>query len=259
MKALFVKPPALAASLALCLMLPVTWAQAADDELIDKINGILEHERRTDAEKARDANRKPAETLEFFRIEDDMTVLELMPGRGWYTKILGPLLADEGKLHVAMFTNRVEQMIQDDPGFASTEILPFDRSTITRAEGARRFSVPEFSFGVRRVDLALTFRNQHNLTAEGRDNLNKAVFRALRKGGYYGVVDHTRRHNQPNTAEVWRRIDPVLVIKEVESAGFRLVDFSDLHYKPDDELRYEVGRKSVTGNTDRFTLLFVKP
>ena len=63
---------------------------------------------------------------------------------------------------------------------------------------------------------------------------------------------------QPHSAEVWRRVDPVQVIKEVQAVGFKLLDYSDLHYKPDDELRYEVGRKSVTGNTDRFTLLFEK-
>ena len=49
------------------------------------------------------------------------------------------------------------------------------------------------------------------------------------------------------------------MIKEVEAAGFEFVDYSNLHYKADDELRYEVGRKSVTGNSDRFTLLFKKP
>jgi predicted methyltransferase len=55
-----------------------------------------------------------------------------------------------------------------------------------------------------------------------------------------------------------RRIDPVLAIKEIQAAGFRLVDYSKLHYRPDDELRYEVGRASVTGNTDRWTLKFIK-
>jgi predicted methyltransferase len=64
---------------------------------------------------------------------------------------------------------------------------------------------------------------------------------------------------QGDSTEVWRRLDPVLAIQEIQAAGFQLLDYSDLHYRPDDELRYEVGRKSVTGNTDRFTLLFVKP
>jgi len=85
------------------------------------------------------------------------------------------------------------------------------------------------------------------------------VFDALRPGGFYGVVDHTRRHNEPGTHENWRRMDPVLAIREIQSAGFELVEFSDLHYRPDDELRYEVGRKTVRGNSDRFTLLFRKP
>ena len=56
-----------------------------------------------------------------------------------------------------------------------------------------------------------------------------------------------------------RRIDPVLVIKEVQAAGFEFVDYSDLHFRADDELEYEVGRRSVSGNTDRFTFLFRKP
>jgi predicted methyltransferase len=84
------------------------------------------------------------------------------------------------------------------------------------------------------------------------------VFAALKPGGHYGVLDHTRRHNEPETSENWRRMDPVLVIKEVQAAGFVLEDSSNLHYKPDDELRYEVGRKSVTGNTDRFLMVFRK-
>ena len=63
----------------------------------------------------------------------------------------------------------------------------------------------------------------------------------------------------PDTAENWRRMDPVLAILEIQAAGFELVDYSNLHYRPDDELRYEVGRKTVRGNTDRFTLLFRKP
>ena len=64
---------------------------------------------------------------------------------------------------------------------------------------------------------------------------------------------------QPMTGEVWRRADPIQITKELLDIGFELVDYSDLHYRSDDELRYEVGRKSVTGNTDRFTFLFRKP
>lgn len=226
----------------------------------DKIAAALEHERRTDKEKLRDKNRNPVATLKFLRLRDDMTVLELLPGGGWYTKILGPVLAESGKLYVSIGTDRVATMIEEQAtSFPSTEVIPFDATNFSRPEGERRFTLPEFSFGVRKVDLVLTFRNMHNFTPEGRANLNSAAFQTLKKGGYYGVVDHTRRHMQPDSYEAWRRMDPVAVIKEVEAAGFRFVDYSPLHYKPDDELRHEVGRKTVTGNTDRFTLLFEKP
>ncbi len=107
--------------------------------------------------------------------------------------------------------------------------------------------------------MVLTFRNVHNFDAESRDRLNRAVFDVLKPGGHYGVVDHTKRHMEPENPENRRRIDPVLVIKELLDIGFDFVGYSDLHYRPDDELRYEVGRRTVTGNTDRFTLLFRKP
>jgi predicted methyltransferase len=112
---------------------------------------------------------------------------------------------------------------------------------------------------IKDVDMVLTFRNLHNMTPETRAKLNRAVFTALRPGGIYGIIDHTRRHNEPGTVETWRRIDPVLVIKELLDAGFELVDYSNLHYRPDDELRYDTARPSVANYSDRFTLKFRKP
>lgn len=233
-------------------------ATVEESAVVTKIKAALAHERRNEADLARDKNRAPLETLEFFRLEDDMTVLELLPGRsGWYTKILGPVLEEKGKLYLSIGTNGVKDLIIEE-GFGSSEIIPFDGAGPSTVD-TRRYTVPEMSFGVRKVDLVLTFRNMHNFDEAGRANLNAASFQALSKGGLYGIVDHTRRHMQPDGDEVWRRIDPVEVIKEVQAAGFRLVDYSNLHYKADDELRYEVGRKSVAGNTDRFTLLFEKP
>jgi predicted methyltransferase len=119
--------------------------------------------------------------------------------------------------------------------------------------------LPGLRLDVRNLDLVLTFRNLHNFTESGRRALNEESFRVLKKGGLYGVVDHTRRHMQSDNSENWRRMDPVLMIKEIEAVGFEFVATSDLHYRFDDELIYEVGRRSVSGNTDRFTLLFRKP
>jgi predicted methyltransferase len=129
---------------------------------------------------------------------------------------------------------------------------------VYRPEGAPNYVLETAGLGVTDADMVLTFRNYHNFGPEGRAALNKAVYDALKPGGIYAVVDHSRRHMEPDNPENRRRMDPVLAIKEIQAAGFELVDYSDLHFRPDDELRYEVGRKTVTGNTDRFTLKFVK-
>jgi predicted methyltransferase len=162
-------------------------------------------------------------------------------------------------LYIAIGAERAGKALQGQPGFGSLEVIPFDRSNFSREEGVDGTTVPAFSLGVKRLDMVLTFRNMHNFSEEGRSNIDTAVFEALKSGGVYGVVDHTKRHMQPSNDELGRRMDPVTVIKEVQAAGFEFVDFSPLHYRPDDELRYEVGRKTVTGNSDRFTLMFKKP
>lgn len=245
------------------VLLSLTFSvSAANDEFAAteaKIKAALENERRPEKDTERDKNRMPIKTLKFFGLRDDMKVLELLPGGGWYTSILGPVLEEKGQLYISIGAERVAEKLKDKPGFGSMEVIPFDRKNFKREEGARRTSVPEFSFGKRKLDMVLTFRNQHNFTDEGRKHINEAAYEALKKGGTYGVVDHTRRHMESElTRENARRIDPIDIIKEVQAAGFEFVDYSTLHYRPDDELRYEVGRKTVTGNTDRFTLLFKK-
>ena len=239
-------------SLALAATLAASIATADIDE---KVKAALAADIRTEAETARDANRKPLETLKFFGLSDDMQVLELFPGGGWYTKILAPVLAQNGGLAVSIFTDGAAAMAEE----AGWDIDVIANDDYQPVEGTRRFTMGSMDFGEAQFDMALTFRNMHNFTDDGRAMLNVAVFKALKPGGTYGVVDHTRRHMQPETGESWRREDPVRTIKEVQAAGFVLESYSDLHYRPDDELRYEVGRKSVTGNTDRYTLLFRKP
>jgi predicted methyltransferase len=144
------------------------------------------------------------------------------------------------------------------PGFEDIEILD-TTDNMRRPPGARLYTMDDFEFGVDDVDMVLTFRNVHNFDEAGRMLMHRQSFEALKSGGIYGIVDHTRRHMEPDNSENRRRIDPVLVIKEAQAAGFEFVDYSTLHYRADDELEYEVGRRSVTGNTDRFTFKFRKP
>ncbi len=237
--------------------------QAAEPEpespFVQSLRAAMQADIRGEAEQERDANRLPVETLEFFGIDETMHVVELIPGAGWYTKLLAPALRENGKLYVGLGTGRLEASgLLDEPGFEQVDLLNID-AEFSQNPANGLVTIGPFSLGVNDLDAALTFRNVHNFDAVGRANMNDAVFAALKPGGLYGVVDHTRRHMEPANSENRRRADPVLVIKEVQAAGFELVDYADLHFRPDDELRYEVGRKSVTGNSDRFTLLFRKP
>jgi len=223
-----------------------------------KLKTAMESEIRTEKEVERDRNRAPVETLKFFGLRDDMKVVELLPGGGWYTKLLAPVMAENGEFFVALGTGRVKERVLNQPGFEKVQVVAED-ANIHRPEGSPVYVLELSSLGVEDADIVFTFRNYHNFGAEGRTAMNQAAFDALKPGGIYAVVDHSRRHMAEDSHENRRRMDPVLAIQEIQAAGFELVEFSDLHYRPDDELRYEVGRKSVTGNTDRWTLKFRKP
>jgi predicted methyltransferase len=216
------------------------------DVVREKLDMAMAAEIRGEADTERDRNRRPVGTLEFFGLRDDMRVVELMPGGGWYTKLLAPTMAENGEYFAAYGTGRVEANLVGQPGFENIQLTAGD-ANLYRPEGSRFYVLENAELDVTDVDIVFTFRNYHNFAAEGRAAMNDAVFAALKPGGIYAVVDHTRRHMEADNNENRRRVDPVLVIKEIQDAGFEL-----------DELRYEVGRASVTGNTDRFTLKFRK-
>jgi predicted methyltransferase len=234
-------------------------AQPADPTPFQqRVIAAMQGDIRTDEDRARDANRMPAEVLEFFGMRDDMRVIEVLPAGGWYTKILAPVLKDNGKLYVTHppgFYAEAFEDVADLPGLEEVEVV--DWGATAGGDGGPFGASGEWD--VEPVDLVLTFRNYHNFTPADRMTINQSTFDALKPGGYYGIVDHTRRHMEPGTRENNRRVDPVLTIKEVELAGFDFVDFSDLLYRPTDELRLEVGNPEVSGQTDRYTLLFRKP
>lgn len=223
-----------------------------------RVLAAVQGEIRTPEERARDVNRMPAEILEFFRMRENMRVIEILPAGGWFTKILGPVLADEGKLYVVHpegFYAEAYRRIADLPGLEQVDELDWGAT----ASGSGGPFSPSGRWEVEPVDLAVTFRNYHNFTPADRATVNRSVFDALKPGGYYGIVDHTRRHNEPTNRENGRRVDPVLVIKEVQEAGFELVDFSNLYYRPNDALALEVGNPEVNDLTDRIALLFRRP
>jgi predicted methyltransferase len=240
------------------LLFSLSFGAQAANEIDSKVEAALAAESRPQADRDRDRNRRPLDTLKFFGLKDDMRVLELIPGGGWYTRILAPVLAENGKLYVAIGSARVEENLMGTPGFEEIEALPTNEN-MHLPEGERFIAMDAFEFDVSDLDMVLTFRNVHNFGVDSRKMMNEQVFKSLKSGGVYGVVDHTRRHMEELNNENGRRIDPVLVIQEMLDVGFEFVDYSNLHFRADDELRYEVGRRSVSGNTDRFTFLFRKP
>ncbi|WP_019603841.1 class I SAM-dependent methyltransferase [Teredinibacter turnerae] len=250
------KPIALAAGL---LALSVTAGATTDNATVKALNKAMAAKSRPEKDTARDANRLPVETLSFFGFNRGMTVVELIPGGGWYTRLLAPTLRDKGKLYVAYGTGYLEkQGVLKQKGFDKVSLIA-PESKVYRPENAPRYVLENADLGIKDADMVLTFRNYHNFGAEGRKAMNDAAFEALKSGGIYGVVDHTRRHMEPNSDANRRRIDPVLAIKEIEAAGFEFVDYSPLHYRPKDDTTLEVGDASVTGHTDRWTLKFRKP
>lgn len=217
-----------------------------------KIEQNMQGPNRSEADLASDANRKPAEVLEFFGLQDNMKVLEISPAAGYWTKFLGPTLCSGGgELVVSVGINDAfRNDVMTLPGLECVSAIN---------DSIALNNIPPFQFESGNFDMVVTFWNLHNPNAEMRANLNKAIFDALKPGGIYGAEDHTRRHNQPTSREVGRRLDPVLVIKEMIDVGFEFVDFSDVHYHPEEDLTKEVGTAGVRGNTDRFVLKFRKP
>lgn len=233
-------------------------AEASDFSATEaKLKAGLVMDHRSAESRERDDNRNSVEAMRFCRLMDSMTVIEFGPGSGWYTEILGPVLQEKGKLVIAYkdsWMEKLDALLALD-FMSAVEKHPIDISWNSKE---KRFEVGDVAYAFTDADLALNIREYHNLNPEGASRVNRATYAALKTGGYYCVIDHTRRHMEPRNQENRRRADPVRVILEVQEAGFELVDYSDLFFKPDDELRYEVGRKTVTGNTDRFSLLFRK-
>ena len=265
---------ALAAGAVSAVFCAAAWAQSADS-LIDQ---VMVGDHRAPANKARDKYRHPKETLLFFGLRPDLTVVEISPGSGWYTEILAPVLHDAGQYFVAVsaITEKTpEALRQNDTAYrgmlAAAPDLYGKVTLSVLAPGALRVAPPGSA------DLVLTFRNVHNWAKAGRaDAMFKAFFEALKSGGTLGVVEHRARPD----ASFQQQIDSgymteAYVVDTAQKAGFKLVNKSEINANPKDTkdhpggvwtlpptLRYgDENREKylAIGESDRMTLKFVKP
>jgi len=261
---------------AIALMAIGSWGVARADEAL---KAVLAGPQRTPAFAERDVWRHPHETLSFFGIRPDMTVVEISPGGGWYTEILAPYLRDRGLLILAgddpesgsayyrRSAERLRLKLKANPA-------TYDRVQQTVFEPPHRVRIAAAGT----VDLVLTFRNVHNWAAKG-DDVVSAVFRSvhasLKSGGVFGVVDHrlpADRVQDPKAASGY--LQTVYVTRLAESAGFALAAASEINANPRDGADHEGGvwalpptyankdkdraRYAAIGESDRMTLKFVR-
>jgi len=269
--------PLLLLALTACGAIGVVAAPAfgADAALQHAVDGSW----RSAANKARDRYRHPIETLEFFGLRPDMTVIELEPGGGWYTEILAPVLHDRGHLIEATPppTEGKPFMRHMAQGFA-------DKLKANPAVYGKVTTVPfappsELNLGPPdSADMVLTFRNTHDWLNGSPAELAaifKAAYDVLKPGGVLGVTEHrARAYADPlQSSRALHRITEDYMIEVGLKAGFRLGGVSDVNANPKDPETVNVhqlppdlagpagerARMQAIGESDRMTLKFVKP
>jgi predicted methyltransferase len=241
------------------------------------LDRILSGDQRSEENRARDRYRHPKATLLFFGIRPEMSVLEVWPEPGWYTEVLAPLLQDKGRYYAAV--------IAPDPKseYITRRLDDFKAKLAARPELYGRVTMVTFPLDGSdmvppgTLDMVLTFRNIHNWMA--RDQGSQAfatMYRALKPGGVLGVVEHRGNPAVPQDPKAKSGyVNEDYAIKLIEAQGFRLEAQSQVNANPKDAKDYEQGvwtlpptyrlgnkdrdKYAAIGESDRFTLKFVKP
>jgi predicted methyltransferase len=222
---------------------------------------------RSDAHKARDIFRHPIETLEFFGLRPDMTVVELTPGGGWYTEILAPVLKNRGHLVAAVGKTTgvyVDMLKSNRAVFGDVQLVQFNPS-------GNKFDLgPTGS-----ADMVVTFRNTHDWLNDSPAELDAvfdAAFKVLKPGGVLGLEEHRARPymDAETASNSLHRIPEDYMISTAMRHGFVLAGISEINANPKDDESVNIhtlppdlasnnpALKAI-GESDRMTLKFVKP
>ena len=260
---------------ALMLTCMLTVANAGESS---PLNQVLNSEHRSFDHKARDRYRHPKQTLAFFEVKEDMTVVEIWPGAaGWYTEILAPYLKNKGKLYAAHFSkttkvpyfkNSLKQFVEKIE--AQPEV--YGKLELTVLQPPEHIQIaPEAS-----VDRVMTFRNVHNWMGAGQaEVVFAAMYKALKPGGILGVVEHRSAPNATQDVQAKSGyVSEQTVIEFAEKAGFKLLEKSEINTNALDTKDYPAGVWTLPpslrlkdqdrekylgiGESDRMTLKFVK-
>lgn len=248
-----------------------------EDNLL--LQQAIDSSHRSQESRKRDQFRHPLETLRFFEVEADMTVVELWPGgKGWYTEILAPYLKDDGKLITAHFSPQAEK------AYFVKNLKKFKEKTIATPEIYEDIVLtilqPPQSVTIapsQSADRVLTFRNFHNWMKNNEViNVLSAAFSALKPGGILGIVEHralSGEEQDPKALSGYVKESHVITL--AEKVGFKFSGKSEVNANPKDTTQHPEGVWSLPpslrlknqdrdkylsiGESDRMTLKFLKP
>ncbi len=224
------------------------------------LSAALADPARPAADTERDANRKPAETLLFAGIAPGQQIAELLPGGGYFTRIMAKAVGPSGHIYTLVPAPSADEPANSPDFAARTKALAADPnysnvSVIVEPFAQLKIPVP--------VDMVWTSQNYHDLhNFPGLDItvFNQMVFEALKPGGTYFILDHaTEAGAGASETATLHRIDPETVKREVLAAGFVFLGSSNLLRQPADPHTVKVFDPTVRGRTDQFILKFRKP
>jgi predicted methyltransferase len=209
-------------------------------------NEILSNTSRPEAERALDAVRKPHEVMAFYGVKRGDKVADLFAARGYYTAVLSQVVGPEGVVYSANATARPELHERvKQPSLANVRVIdgPFDKVALPQ-DGS--------------LDFVFIHLDYHELAPDARAAMNRRVFAALKRGGSYGVVDHSAAAGRGDQdAKTFHRIEKALVIQDATAAGFRLAQEGTMLSRADDTRDFSVTK--LRDRSDRFVLKFMKP
>jgi predicted methyltransferase len=221
------------------------------------ITAALADKARPEADVKRDAARHPGEILAFAGVKPGDKVVDFMMGGGYFTDILSPAVGPQGKVYayqssefVAYRAAYADEQKAAVAGRSNTVPLTAPLSAVGLPDG---------------LDLVLTVQNYHDLhlkpfPAGTAASVNAQVFKALKPGGVYLVVDHAAAAGAPlSVADTLHRIDPAIVKQEVQAAGFKFEGESPVLRDAADDHTANVFTPAIRGKTDQFVYKFRKP
>jgi predicted methyltransferase len=224
----------------------------------DAIRSAVTASDRTEADRALDAGRKPAEVLAFFKVAPGQKVAELFAAGGYTTELIARVVGDSGKVYAEnpkLVMERVGGPLKDrasKPGMGNIVVVE---------QPAEMPFPPE----AKNLDAVICVLNYHDFVWLNTDlaKLNKAVFAALKPGGVYGIVDHAAaKGSGTRDVKTLHRIDEDSVKHDILAAGFKLDGESDVLANSSDPHDWNASPSAAAdkrGTSDRFTLRFVKP